>query len=129
VNTELWKTPFSPRASGANSLLAELAAQRHARRPPSPARTNPATTTANAGAAEAGGAAEAVKGPSQLVVLSYNLWFNEELSLRERMGAVGAAVVEHDPHVVCAQEATDNICRLLKAQPWAKRCERVSRVA
>jgi tyrosyl-DNA phosphodiesterase 2 len=94
--------PAAPAAHG-NSLLAELAAARHAR----------------AGASSQGAPKAASSGPvlSELKVLSYNLWFVPDAQ-EDRMAAVGDLIAKHSPHVVAFQEVTFELEQLLRRGAW-----------
>jgi len=102
-------------ASG-NALLAELAAERRARmaargdQGPAPS-TAPATSSGRA-------ATETAAKLAELRMLTYNLWFQEDCALRERMAAVGRIIEETKPHVVAFQEVTPRIESLLRQSSW-----------
>ena len=51
----------------------------------------------------AGSAAGAGAGGADLVVLTYNVWFNEEAQLEARMAAIADVIRQHRPHVICLQ--------------------------
>ena len=60
----------------------------------------------------------------ELRLLSYNVWFNEGVRVAERMRAIGRIIAARNPHVVCLQEVTPNIMRLLAAdRSWWDRYE------
>jgi len=40
-----------------------------------------------------------------LTFITWNVWFNEELKVRERMNAIGT-IIKHDADIVCLQEVT-----------------------
>ena len=42
-------------------------------------------------------------GNLSIVVLTYNVWFREDLELTARMNAIGGIICEHNPHFVCLQ--------------------------
>ena len=45
-----------------------------------------------------------VQGANQSIsVLTYNVWFREDLEVTERMNAIGGIVCEHNPHFICFQ--------------------------
>ncbi|KAK9908629.1 hypothetical protein WJX75_000659 [Coccomyxa subellipsoidea] len=97
-----------------NALLAELHAGRVARQAAQNASAQPdasATTVRNL--------------PTPPIsVLTYNVWFEEEVALEERMAAIGDVIVETGfPTVICLQEVTDSIFALLSSAPWMKQYE------
>jgi hypothetical protein len=54
--------------------------------------------------------AEAKAGPlnkidanGSVVILTYNVWFREDLQLQARMNAIGKIIQLHQPHVICLQ--------------------------
>ena len=52
------------------------------------------------------------------------MWFNEGVRVAERMRAIGRIIAARNPHVVCLQEVTPNIKRLLAAdRSWWDRYE------
>ncbi|CAI5458145.1 unnamed protein product [Closterium sp. Yama58-4] len=51
-------------------------------------------------------------------IMTWNVWFNEDAALQHRMQAIGAAIQDHRPHVVCLQEVTRSIVELFSSQPW-----------
>jgi endonuclease/exonuclease/phosphatase family metal-dependent hydrolase len=51
---------------------------------------------------------------SELRLLSYNCWFNEEVKATDRMAAIASIVRQQRPHVVALQELTPNLLRLLR---------------
>ena len=52
------------------------------------------------------------------------MWFNEGVRVAERMRAIGRIIAARNPHVVCLQEVTPNIMRLLAAdRRWWDRYE------
>ncbi|GAQ84068.1 hypothetical protein KFL_001750050 [Klebsormidium nitens] len=53
-----------------------------------------------------------------LVILSYNVWFNESVQLQQRMAAVGAIIEEHSPDVIFFQEVTPNIYSIFRQARW-----------
>eukprot|EP00271_Cylindrocystis_brebissonii_P017402 TRINITY_DN4522_c0_g1_i2.p1 TRINITY_DN4522_c0_g1~~TRINITY_DN4522_c0_g1_i2.p1 ORF type:complete len:348 (-),score=49.31 TRINITY_DN4522_c0_g1_i2:472-1515(-) len=56
--------------------------------------------------------------PWEVTILTYNVWFREEIKLEARMRAIGAIILETNPHVICFQEVTPNIYRLFQASKW-----------
>ncbi|GMH32624.1 hypothetical protein BSKO_00458 [Bryopsis sp. KO-2023] len=56
---------------------------------------------------------------SCLKVLTYNVWFNEQAAVRDRMKAIGEVIQSHGyPHFICFQEATHLIVELFKDSDW-----------
>ncbi|KAH7430899.1 hypothetical protein KP509_08G019700 [Ceratopteris richardii] len=53
-----------------------------------------------------------------IVILTYNVWFREDLEVDARMNAIGAIILDHNPHFICLQEVTPNIYRLFQCSPW-----------
>jgi len=90
-------------SSHGNSLLAELAAARHAKRGLPPVHVPPAPSV------------------NRLRLLSYNVWFTDkqEDGYAGRMAALGAIVAREQPDVLLLQEVVEPIEALLSAQPWA----------
>ncbi|KAL0023025.1 hypothetical protein WJX79_000732 [Trebouxia sp. C0005] len=55
----------------------------------------------------------------ELKLLTYNVWFEEDIALQERMCAIGGIIQEHDfPHFICFQEVTQRIYHLFQQSPW-----------
>ncbi|GLI62240.1 hypothetical protein VaNZ11_004835 [Volvox africanus] len=55
-------------------------------------------------------------------VLSYNLWFNEDVALLERMRAVGDFIErEGHPDLLLFQEVTQNMVLIFRQQNWFRR--------
>ncbi|CAA7409137.1 unnamed protein product [Spirodela intermedia] len=61
--------------------------------------------------------------PNTLKVLSYNVWFREDLELEERMNALGRLIQQHSPDIICLQEVTPNIYKIFQASSWWKSYE------
>ncbi|KAI3986720.1 hypothetical protein MKX01_014258 [Papaver californicum] len=55
-----------------------------------------------------------------LKVLSYNIWFNEDLELHKRMNALGDLIQLHTPDVICLQEVTPAIYQIFQQSSWWK---------
>jgi len=94
--------------SNTNNLLAQLHAERQARRGLSTA----APASSNSTETE-----------FRLSILSYNLWFKEEVQIHSRMEAISQIIstaLANDglPDVLCFQEATPLIYNLLSRYPW-----------
>ncbi|GMN36350.1 hypothetical protein TIFTF001_005947 [Ficus carica] len=58
------------------------------------------------------------KGPNKLKILSYNVWFREDLELQKRMKALGDLIELHSPEVICFQEVTPNIYAIFQQSSW-----------
>ncbi|GFR50718.1 hypothetical protein Agub_g12975 [Astrephomene gubernaculifera] len=101
----------------------------HPSHPRQPFPTADASTAASrVGAAStseqrAAGAPSAASSPARtLSVLTYNLWFNEEVELVARMRAVGD-IIEREgfPDLLLFQEVTQNIALLFRQSAWFRR--------
>ncbi|KAL4563035.1 hypothetical protein LXL04_027066 [Taraxacum kok-saghyz] len=55
-----------------------------------------------------------------LKILSYNVWFAEEIELRIRMRAIGDIIQLHTPDVICLQEVTPDIYAIFQRSNWWK---------
>lgn len=53
-----------------------------------------------------------------LKVLSYNVWFREDLEVFNRMKALGDLIQQNSPDIICFQEVTPNIYEILKSSKW-----------
>ncbi|KAL3627462.1 hypothetical protein CASFOL_028825 [Castilleja foliolosa] len=53
-------------------------------------------------------------------VLSYNIWFREDLEMRERVRAMGNLIELHSPDVICFQEVTPDFYELFARSRWWK---------
>jgi tyrosyl-DNA phosphodiesterase 2 len=60
------------------------------------------------------------KPSSDLIVLSYNVWFREDLELQARLEAIGDVILEHRPHIVFFQEVTEDIYKIFQRASWWK---------
>ncbi|CAO2823647.1 unnamed protein product [Amaranthus hypochondriacus] len=54
-------------------------------------------------------------------ILSYNVWFAEDLEVHRRMQAIGDLIQLHAPDVICLQEITPNIYNILQNSTWWKK--------
>ena len=130
----------------ANNLLAQLHAERLARRGPPPEGRNsqekqqapgPDTTkiAGNVSPAAAGTrflsnttstpaaqpSSSAYGNNTTFSMLSYNLWFREDVAIMERMQAISDVVSNISgglPDVICFQEVTPFIYNVLSSAPW-----------
>ncbi|KAI3800276.1 hypothetical protein L1987_28363 [Smallanthus sonchifolius] len=55
-----------------------------------------------------------------LKILSYNVWFAENVELRIRMRAIGDIIQLHFPDVICLQEVTPDIYVIFQRSSWWK---------
>ncbi|KAJ0016793.1 hypothetical protein Pint_09901 [Pistacia integerrima] len=55
-----------------------------------------------------------------LKILSYNVWFREDLEMYKRMKAIGDLIQLHSPDLICFQEVTPNIYDILRQSSWWK---------
>ncbi|KAG0496900.1 hypothetical protein HPP92_001591 [Vanilla planifolia] len=55
-----------------------------------------------------------------LKILSYNVWFHEDLEVYKRMEALGELINQHRPDFVCFQEVTANIYEIFQNSKWWK---------
>ncbi|KAI3495189.1 hypothetical protein L1887_37405 [Cichorium endivia] len=55
-----------------------------------------------------------------LKILSYNVWFAEDIELRIRMRAIGDIIQLHSPDVICLQEVTPDIYAIFQRANWWK---------
>ncbi|KAK3021720.1 hypothetical protein RJ639_046066 [Escallonia herrerae] len=54
----------------------------------------------------------------KLKILSYNVWFREDLELHKRMEALGDLIQLHSPDLICFQEVTPNIYNIFEKSRW-----------
>lgn len=57
---------------------------------------------------------------SSLKILSYNVWFREDLEMHKRMKALGDLVQLHSPELICFQEVTPDIYEIFRQSSWWK---------
>ncbi|VFQ88612.1 unnamed protein product [Cuscuta campestris] len=55
-----------------------------------------------------------------LKILTYNVWFREDLEMHKRMEAIGELVQLHSPHIICFQEVTPTIYDIFQHASWWK---------
>ncbi|XP_044460664.1 uncharacterized protein LOC123192249 [Mangifera indica] len=53
-----------------------------------------------------------------LKILSYNVWFREDLEMYKRMKAIGDLIQLHSPELICFQEVTPNIYDIIRQSSW-----------
>ncbi|KAI3941493.1 hypothetical protein MKW98_022500 [Papaver atlanticum] len=63
----------------------------------------------------------------KLKVLSYNVWFNEDLELHKRMKALGDLIQLHTPDVICLQEVTPAIYQIFQQSSCSVSYEMVNK--
>ncbi|KAF0889757.1 hypothetical protein E2562_030530 [Oryza meyeriana var. granulata] len=51
-------------------------------------------------------------------IMTYNVWFREDLELRRRMDALADLIKNHNPDLICFQEVTPTIYLLLQKSDW-----------
>ncbi|KAL6594101.1 hypothetical protein ACP70R_049002 [Stipagrostis hirtigluma subsp. patula] len=51
-------------------------------------------------------------------IMTYNVWFREEVELIRRMNAIGNLIQHHKPDLICFQEVTPNIYLLFEESNW-----------
>ncbi|KAJ3674804.1 hypothetical protein LUZ60_005420 [Juncus effusus] len=57
---------------------------------------------------------------NKITLMSYNVWFREDLELVKRMQAIGDLILLHKPDLICFQEVTPNIYTLFQNSSWWK---------
>ncbi|KAM1213886.1 hypothetical protein PS2_005240 [Malus domestica] len=57
-------------------------------------------------------------GLNTLKIMSYNVWFREDLEMHNRMKALGDLIQQHCPDVICLQEVTPNIYDIFRKSSW-----------
>ncbi|GAA0160005.1 hypothetical protein LIER_16660 [Lithospermum erythrorhizon] len=55
-----------------------------------------------------------------LKIMTYNVWFREDLELYRRMSALGELIQLHSPDIICFQEVTSDIYDIFKGTSWWK---------
>ncbi|PWA65502.1 endonuclease/exonuclease/phosphatase family protein [Artemisia annua] len=55
-----------------------------------------------------------------LKILSYNIWFAEDVEIHIRMRTIGDIIQLHSPDVICLQEVTANIYAIFQRPDWWK---------
>ncbi|XP_073314093.1 uncharacterized protein [Primulina huaijiensis] len=53
-------------------------------------------------------------------ILSYNVWFREDLEMHGRMKALGNLIELHSPDVICFQEVTPSFYKIFQQSSWWK---------
>ncbi|KAK1364803.1 Tyrosyl-DNA phosphodiesterase 2 [Heracleum sosnowskyi] len=61
-----------------------------------------------------------IEAPKTLKILSYNVWFREDLEMRQRMNALGNLIEMLSPDIICLQEVTPNIYDIFQQSSWWK---------
>ena len=54
----------------------------------------------------------------QLKILSYNVWFDESVALLQRINEISNIIENEQPNIICLQEVTHNIYRILSNKAW-----------
>jgi len=57
---------------------------------------------------------------NSLTFITWNVWFNEELQILERLNGIGNIIKLHDADIVCLQEITPLILDIIQSMPWYK---------
>ncbi|KAA3478545.1 Tyrosyl-DNA phosphodiesterase 2 [Gossypium australe] len=57
---------------------------------------------------------------ASLKILSYNVWFREDLEVHKRMKAIGDLIQLHSPDILCFQEVTPMIYDIFRGSNWWK---------
>ncbi|XVF40708.1 hypothetical protein PTKIN_Ptkin01aG0136600 [Pterospermum kingtungense] len=57
---------------------------------------------------------------TSLKILSYNVWFREDLEVHKRMKAIGDLIQLHSPDLICFQEVTPMIYDIFRRSNWWK---------
>lgn len=59
---------------------------------------------------------------SELKLLTYNVWFEEDIEVHERMSTIGDIIMRNGyPHFICFQEVTPAIYHLFQVSHWWQR--------
>lgn len=66
------------------------------------------------------GETHSTKDMRTLRILSYNVWFREDLEMHKRMNALGDLIQLHSPDVICLQEVTPSIYAIFQQSGWWK---------
>ncbi|GLJ40442.1 hypothetical protein SUGI_0833190 [Cryptomeria japonica] len=53
-----------------------------------------------------------------VVLLTYNVWFREDLEVHARMNELGNLIEQHQPHIICFQEVTPIIYEIFRHSNW-----------
>eukprot|EP01083_Nonionella_stella_P220907 789858_1 len=85
------------------------------------ASSSTASQSSSSSSSTATGVIQGTRSSSEeLLFLTWNVWFKEEVALRERIAAIGECVKRHRPHVIAFQEVTVNILHLMWSSDWFK---------
>eukprot|EP01084_Bolivina_argentea_P240271 403702_1 len=57
---------------------------------------------------------------NEIRFMTWNVWFNEELQVIERMNAIGNIINKHAPDIICFQEITPLILDIFQNSEWYK---------
>nr|GLL28759.1 tyrosyl-DNA phosphodiesterase 2 isoform X2 [Ipomoea trifida] len=58
--------------------------------------------------------------PKILKILTYNVWFREDLEMHKRMEAIGDLIEFHSPDIICFQEVIPEIYDIFQHSRWWK---------
>nr|GMD11380.1 tyrosyl-DNA phosphodiesterase 2 isoform X2 [Ipomoea batatas] len=58
--------------------------------------------------------------PKILKILTYNVWFREDLEMHKRMEAIGDLIELHSPDIICFQEVIPEIYDIFQRSRWWK---------
>ncbi|PSC75334.1 Endonuclease exonuclease phosphatase family isoform B [Micractinium conductrix] len=58
------------------------------------------------------------QGEARLTLLTWNVWFREDIHVEARMAAIGGVIAARRPTFVCLQEVTPHIYHLFQRSPW-----------
>ncbi|ONK74941.1 uncharacterized protein A4U43_C03F11680 [Asparagus officinalis] len=64
------------------------------------------------------GHVDSISNDVRLKILSYNVWFREDLELHRRMKALGDLIQQHLPDLICFQEVTPDIYGIFQKSKW-----------
>jgi tyrosyl-DNA phosphodiesterase 2 len=108
----------APPVAAANASLAALAAERRARRGSPPPAGAPAAAPAAPRPQRQAPPPEPA-GPPRAAILSYNVWFREDVACAARLDAVGGVIAAAGhPELVALQEVTPAIFNHFSRAPW-----------
>eukprot|EP01041_Mallomonas_annulata_P009985 gene9984-20763_t len=62
--------------------------------------------------------ATVAQGEGLITLLSYNVWFAEEVALLHRMKGISNIIQHEKPNIICLQEVTQLIYQILSREPW-----------
>ncbi|KAL6883587.1 hypothetical protein ACP4OV_011001 [Aristida adscensionis] len=71
-----------------------------------------------AAAAKKGSPCGKLETKKTIKIMTYNVWFREDLELKRRMDAIGDLIKNHSPDFICFQEVTPYIYMLMQKSDW-----------